>query len=80
MSVRAWFLLFLGWITSAVPAWAIDSYRYMHVSIQTVWLIFVGLFFFVMAPLALAAVLYWRYANKEEKEKQTTSEDRGDDA
>jgi len=46
----------------AMPAWAMDSYRYLHVSIDTPWSIFVFLFFMVFAPMVLAVVLYWRYA------------------
>ncbi|MDQ6970112.1 MAG: hypothetical protein Q9M16_06365 [Mariprofundus sp.] len=50
----------------ALPAWAVDSYRYLHVSIDTPWSIFVFLFFLVFAPMILAVILYWRYALKKD--------------
>jgi len=59
------FMLSLCW---AMPAWAVDSYRYLHVSIDTPWTIFVLLFFMVFAPMVLAVVLYWRYALKKDED------------
>jgi uncharacterized BrkB/YihY/UPF0761 family membrane protein len=42
------------------PALAsVDTYRYFHVTIDTVWLIFVFLLIIVLAPFILMAVLYW---------------------
>jgi hypothetical protein len=52
----------------AIPAWAVDSYRYLHVSIDTPWTIFVFLFFLVFAPMLLAVVLHWRHALKKDEE------------
>jgi len=52
----------------AIPAWAVDSYRYLHVSIDTPWAIFVALFFMVFTPMVLAVFLYWRYALKKDDE------------
>lgn len=56
--------------SSAVLA---DSYRYMHVTINTPWLIFLGLLVAVLLPFILMAVLYWRTAmqrNAEDDAKQ----------
>ncbi|MBL1352896.1 MAG: hypothetical protein COA61_006130 [Zetaproteobacteria bacterium] len=53
----------------AIPASAIDSYRYMHVNIETPWAIFVFLFGLVFAPMILAVILYWRYAMKKDEEE-----------
>jgi len=64
-SVRSALLLVLSLLWAA-PAWALDSYRYLHVSIDTPWTIFVFLFFMVFAPMILAVVLYWRYALKKD--------------
>jgi len=50
----------------AMPAYAVDSYRYLHVSIDTPWTIFVFLFFLVFAPMILAIILYWRHAMKKD--------------
>ncbi len=54
----------------ANSAWAVDSYRYLHVTIDTPWAIFVFLFFLVFAPMILAVFLYWRYALNKDKEEQ----------
>ncbi|MDX8405035.1 MAG: hypothetical protein R8K50_02680 [Mariprofundus sp.] len=57
-------------VSLLVPAsaWAIDSYRFLHVSIDTPWMIFIFLFFLVFAPMILMAILYWRNAMKDEDE------------
>ncbi len=47
--------------------WAIDSYRYLHVTIDTPWLIFLFLLPAVLAPLILMVVLYWRFAFRRDK-------------
>jgi len=48
----------------AAPAWALDSYRYLHVTIETPWMIFLFLLVIVLSPFILMAVLYWYYATK----------------
>ena len=67
-------LLSLGFSSHA---WAIDSYRYLHVTIDTPWLIFLFLLPAVLAPLILMVVLYWRFAirrGKTEAEEKTPHE------
>jgi len=54
----------------AWPALAVDSYRYMHVNIETPWAIFVFLFGLVFAPMVLAVILYWRYAMKKDDDEE----------
>ncbi|MDQ6955248.1 MAG: hypothetical protein Q9M20_07375 [Mariprofundaceae bacterium] len=49
---------------------AVDSYRYLHVSIDTPWSIFVFLFFLVFAPMILAVILYWWHAMKKDEEDE----------
>lgn len=44
---------------------AVDSYRYLHVTIETPWMIFLGLLFAVLVPFIVMAVLYWRYAGRK---------------
>jgi len=39
---------------------AIDSYRYLHVSIETPWMIFLFLLVAVFIPFILMLVLMWR--------------------
>jgi len=63
--------LFFLWSTEAM---AVDSYRYLHVTIDTPWMIFVFLFFLVFAPMILAAILYLRSAWRGDDEE----DERGD--
>jgi hypothetical protein len=53
----------------ADTAWAVDSYRYLHVTIETPWTIFVFLFFMVFAPMILAVILYWRHALRKDEDQ-----------
>jgi cytochrome b subunit of formate dehydrogenase len=41
-------------------AFAIDSYRYLHVSIETPWLIFLFLLVAIFIPFILMLILMWR--------------------
>ncbi len=56
---------------AASPAWAVDSYRFLHVTIDTPWFLFVFLFFLVFAPMILSAVIHWRTAVKDDEAEQT---------
>ncbi len=52
---------------------AMDSYRYLHVTIETPWLIFIFLLMAIFVPFVLMASLVWRYAERKpdpEKEQQ----------
>jgi hypothetical protein len=44
------------------PAWAVDSYRYFHVTPETPWYIFLFLLPIVILPFILMAILYWYFA------------------
>jgi len=44
----------------AETGFAIDSYRYLHVSIETPWTIFLFLLVAVFAPFILMVILMWR--------------------
>jgi hypothetical protein len=48
----------------ASTAFAIDSYRYLHVSIETPWVIFLFLLAAVFVPFILMVVLMWRQMHK----------------
>jgi len=61
------FFLLLLWPAQAM---AIDSYRFLHVTIDTPWIIFIFLFFLVFAPMILMAILYWKYAFSEQDDKK----------
>jgi hypothetical protein len=43
----------------ANTGFAIDSYRYLHVSIETPWMIFLFLLVAVFVPFILMVVLMW---------------------
>jgi len=59
--------LILLWSNEAL---AVDSYRYLHVTIDTPWMIFVFLFFLVFAPMILSAILHLRNAMRRDKEEE----------
>ena len=65
-------LLSLLLITS--PAFAVDSYRYAHVTIDTPWNIFIFLLLIVLFPFVLMAYLYWYFANKKPDEKKPNAD------
>ena len=46
-----------------------DGYRYMHVTIDTPWTIFLFLLVIVLFPFVLMAILYWYFAFKSDKDK-----------
>jgi len=56
---------FLGMFAAASTAFAVDSYRYAHVTIDTPWNIFIFLLFIILTPFILMAILYWYFANKK---------------
>jgi hypothetical protein len=49
----------------ADAAYAIDSYRYLHVSIETPWRIFLFLLIGILAPFVILVWLYWRHARHD---------------
>ncbi len=46
---------------------AVNSYRFMHVTIETPWHIFLFLMIGVFAPFILMIVLMWRYSFGKKK-------------
>jgi len=55
-------------LMAANDAWAVDSYRFLHVTIDTPWFIFIFLFFLVFSPMILSAIIHWRTALKRDNE------------
>jgi uncharacterized membrane protein YadS len=53
---------------SSVQA-AVDSYRFMHVTISTPWYIFLFLLMGIFAPFVLMAVLAWSSAVRKSNRK-----------
>ena len=50
-------------------SFALDSYRYMHVSLNTIWYIFIGLMIVILFPFVLMAYLAWYYSSRKASEK-----------
>jgi hypothetical protein len=50
---------FVLMLLHANTGFAIDSYRYLHVSIETPWMIFLFLLVAVFVPFVLLVVLMW---------------------
>ncbi len=66
----------LGLSLSAIKmSYAVDSYRFLHVHIDTLWYIFLFLLGVIFVPFILLAVLTWHYAESktDPKEQQTIS-------
>ncbi len=58
-------------VLTSSEAFAFDSYRYLHVTIETPWAIFLFLLPVVLSPFILMAFLYWRFATRRaEQPKQ----------
>lgn len=63
---QAWLL---GLLFAPASAFAADSYRWLHVTIDTPWAIFIFLLPMVLLPVVLMAYLYWRFAGRAEADK-----------
>jgi hypothetical protein len=62
-------ILLIGVLTYADSYAAADSYRFLHVTIETPWAIFIFLLGFILTPFVLMAALYWFFAFKKGKEQ-----------
>lgn len=62
-------------LSSIKMSYAVDSYRFLHVHIDTLWFIFLFLLAILFVPFILLAVLTWHYAESktDPKEQQTVS-------
>jgi hypothetical protein len=62
-------------LSSVKMSYAVDSYRFVHVHIDTLWFIFLFLLGVIFVPFILMAVLTWHYAGSktDPKEQQTIS-------
>ena len=55
-----------GLVFSSIDSsYALDSYRFLHVTIDTPWAIFIFLLLTIFAPFVLMAVLVWRYVERK---------------
>ncbi len=70
------FAMVMGLSLSSIKAsYAVDSYRFLHVHIDTIWIIFLFLLAIIFVPFILIAVLTWYYADKKAdlEDRQTIS-------
>ena len=65
--MRYFKLALLAALLQSGSSYALDSYRYMHVSFDTLWYIFIGLMVVILFPFALMAYLAWYYSSKKGK-------------
>lgn len=70
MSICSRLLVFFVLFMTTFSAYAVDSYRYAHVTIETPWAIFIFLLFIILFPFVLMAVLYWYFAMKKSEAKK----------
>jgi len=67
-------LIVLGTVAASSAQAQVDSYRYLHVTIETPWYIFLFLMMGVFAPFVLMAVLAWKNAIRKSKIETTDRE------
>jgi hypothetical protein len=65
-------LVSLFWVLSAEAA--VDSYRFLHVTISTPWYLFIFLLGGVLSPFILMAVIAWYSAARKSNRKSDESE------
>ena len=73
MNIRKLFIAIILVFTT-LNVHAADSYRFLHVTIDTPWAIFIFLLFIIMFPFVLMAILYWYFAFKKNNEPDNNSE------
>jgi len=66
--------VFLMLMVTACSVYAVDSYRYAHVTIETPWAIFIFLLLIILFPFLLMAILYWYFAVKKPEVKDAEHE------
>ncbi|OIO70193.1 MAG: hypothetical protein COW19_08280 [Zetaproteobacteria bacterium CG12_big_fil_rev_8_21_14_0_65_55_1124] len=79
MNLKSYLLLTTLLCFWSSEAMAVDSYRYLHVTIDTPWMIFVFLFFLVFAPMILSAIIHLRNAMRGDKPEERDVRGGGDE-
>ncbi len=74
MSIFSRFLVSFMLFVTSFSAYAVDSYRYAHVTIETPWTIFIFLLVIILFPFVLMATLYWYFAMKKPDTKKIEHE------
>jgi len=67
-------LVFLMLLATTCSAYAVDSYRYAHVTIESPLSIFIFLLMIILFPFILMAVFYWYFAVKKDDAKDAGHE------
>lgn len=57
-------LIYLPLLVLTTNVHALDSYRYLHVTIETPWRIFLFLLVGILVPFVIMVWLYWRHAQR----------------
>jgi uncharacterized membrane protein len=70
MNILSRVVVFVMFMLMVGSAYAVDSYRYAHVTIETPWAIFLFLLVIILLPFILMAILYWHFALKKSKADQ----------
>ena len=70
-------MVVLGMVVQTSASWALDSYRFLHVTIETPWLIFLVLLPIVLSPFILMAILYWRFAGRDAEQQAEKDKEGG---
>lgn len=66
-------LVYLTSFLSMAMLWAnscyaeVDSYRYLHVSVETPYTVFLFLLVGILAPFILMGILVWRFVGRKNK-------------
>ncbi len=68
------FLILFGSVAASPAQAQVDSYRFMHVTIETPWYIFIFLLMGVFVPFVLMAVLAWKNAMRKSKREAADGE------
>jgi len=61
-------------LATTSSTYAVDSYRYANVTIETPWAIFIFLLMIILFPFVLMAILYWYFAIKKPETKNAEHE------
>jgi hypothetical protein len=65
-NLKVFFVAVVCALTFSSPVYAAtDSYRWLHVTIDTPWAIFIFLLPMVLLPAIVMAILYWKFAGKK---------------
>lgn len=79
MNKLPYLLLTIFCLLLSFQAQAVDSYRYLHVTIDTPWAIFLFLLPIVLSPFILMAIMYWRFAGRKKDQQPDNDNEVSDD-